>query len=111
MHSLSTSFVLGYHGCDRETGERLLLNEPFRPSENTYDWLGKGGSAINLFICDTPRLSVDLDLVSPDYALPRERTFGPNHRSAPPVGGVPEVPGLSDRYGSCDGRKRKQVDL
>lgn len=42
MHSLSTSFVLGYHGCDGETGERLLLNEPFRPSENSYDWLGSG---------------------------------------------------------------------
>jgi hypothetical protein len=42
VHSLSTSFVLGYHGCDRETAERLLLNEPFRPSENTYDWLGSG---------------------------------------------------------------------
>lgn len=42
MHSLSTSFVLGYHGCDRETGERLLLNEAFRPSENDYDWLGSG---------------------------------------------------------------------
>ena len=42
MHNLSTSFVLGYHGCDLETGERLLLNEPFRPSENTYDWLGSG---------------------------------------------------------------------
>lgn len=42
MHSLSTSFVLGYHGCDRETGERLLLNESFRPSVNDYDWLGSG---------------------------------------------------------------------
>jgi hypothetical protein len=42
VHSLSTSFVLGYHGCDRETGERLLLNEAFRPSENDYDWLGSG---------------------------------------------------------------------
>lgn len=42
MHSLSTSFVLGYHGCDRETGERLLLNEAFQPSENDYDWLGSG---------------------------------------------------------------------
>jgi hypothetical protein len=42
MHNLSASFVLGYHGCDRETGERLLLNEPFRPSENAYDWLGSG---------------------------------------------------------------------
>jgi len=42
VHSLSTSFVLGYHGCDRETGEHLLQNEAFRPSENSYDWLGSG---------------------------------------------------------------------
>ncbi len=42
MHNLSTSFVLGYHGCDRETGERLLLGEAFQPSENDYDWLGSG---------------------------------------------------------------------
>jgi hypothetical protein len=34
--------VLGYHGCDRETGERLLRNEPFRKSENKWDWLGSG---------------------------------------------------------------------
>jgi hypothetical protein len=32
----------------------------------------KGGTAINLFIHDMPRLSVDLDLVFPDYTLPRE---------------------------------------
>lgn len=42
MHSLSTAFILGYHGCDRETGERLLQNEPFQPSTNDYDWLGPG---------------------------------------------------------------------
>lgn len=42
MHSLSTSFVLGYHGCDREAGERLLGNEAFEPSTNDYDWLGSG---------------------------------------------------------------------
>jgi len=42
VHNLSTSFVLGYHGCDRETGEKLLLGEPFQPSENNYDWLGSG---------------------------------------------------------------------
>ncbi len=42
MHSFSTSFVLGYHGRDRDTGERLLANEPFRLSENNYDWLGSG---------------------------------------------------------------------
>jgi hypothetical protein len=42
VHNLSASFVLGYHGCDRETGEKLLQNERFRPSENSYDWLGSG---------------------------------------------------------------------
>jgi hypothetical protein len=42
MHSLSASFVLGYHGCERETGEKLLGNQPFHFSGNTYDWLGSG---------------------------------------------------------------------
>ncbi len=32
----------------------------------------KGGTAINLFVRDMPRLSVDLDLVFPDYTLPRD---------------------------------------
>lgn len=32
----------------------------------------KGGTAINMFVRDMPRLSVDLDLVFPDYALPRD---------------------------------------
>ena len=31
----------------------------------------KGGTAINLFIRDMPRLSVDLDLVFADYSQPR----------------------------------------
>ena len=31
----------------------------------------KGGTAINLFMRDMPRLSVDLDLVFPDYTVPR----------------------------------------
>jgi hypothetical protein len=31
----------------------------------------KGGTAINLFLRDLPRLSVDLDLVFPNYKLPR----------------------------------------
>jgi len=35
----------------------------------------KGGTAINLFVRDMPRLSVDLDLVFPDYSLPRERAL------------------------------------
>jgi predicted nucleotidyltransferase component of viral defense system len=32
----------------------------------------KGGTAINLFICDVPRLSVDLDLAFADHNLGRD---------------------------------------
>jgi hypothetical protein len=42
VHRLSASFVLGYHGCDREVGERLLAGEAFKASNNDYDWLGPG---------------------------------------------------------------------
>ncbi len=35
----------------------------------------KGGTAINLFIRDMPRLSVDLDLVFPDHSLPRNEAL------------------------------------
>jgi predicted nucleotidyltransferase component of viral defense system len=35
----------------------------------------KGGTAINLFVRDMPRLSVDLDLVFPDPTLPREEAL------------------------------------
>lgn len=42
MHRLSTSFVLGYHGCERETADRLLSGEAFQASKNDYDWLGPG---------------------------------------------------------------------
>jgi len=35
----------------------------------------KGGTAINLFIRDMPRLSVDLDLVFPDHTLSREEAL------------------------------------
>ena len=42
MHRLSTAFILGYHGCDRAVGERLLAGEPLEPSDNDYDWLGPG---------------------------------------------------------------------
>jgi len=36
----------------------------------------KGGTAINLFVRDMPRLSVDLDLVFPDHRLPRGEALG-----------------------------------
>jgi predicted nucleotidyltransferase component of viral defense system len=35
----------------------------------------KGGTAINLFVRDMPRLSVDLDLVFADYSLPRDQAL------------------------------------
>jgi hypothetical protein len=35
--------VVGYHGCDRSVFERVLLGgEHLQPSQNRYDWLGKG---------------------------------------------------------------------
>ena len=43
MHHLSTSFVLAYHGCDRDFGESMLSGtKSFKPSDNDYDWLGPG---------------------------------------------------------------------
>jgi Zn ribbon nucleic-acid-binding protein len=34
--------VIAYHGCDAEIAERLLHGEPFKMSQNDYDWLGEG---------------------------------------------------------------------
>jgi len=42
MHRLSTSFVLGYHGCDATVAEQLLAGAAFKHSTNIYDWLGHG---------------------------------------------------------------------
>ena len=39
----SAALVLGYHGCDREVGERILGGGGhLQSSENDYDWLGSG---------------------------------------------------------------------
>jgi hypothetical protein len=36
-------FVIGFHGCDQEVAERVLLGKgELDYSENAYDWLGKG---------------------------------------------------------------------
>lgn len=42
MHRLATSLILAYHGCDQTVAERLLAGEPFKRSQNDYDWLGWG---------------------------------------------------------------------
>lgn len=42
MSRLQPSFVLGYHGCDEEVGEKILRGEPMIASAERYDWLGGG---------------------------------------------------------------------
>jgi hypothetical protein len=42
MHTLTSAFILGYHGCDIGVAESLLSGDDFIPSENDYDWLGHG---------------------------------------------------------------------
>lgn len=42
MSRLRTSFVLGYHGCEQEVGEKILNGEEFKPSDEDLDWLGPG---------------------------------------------------------------------
>ena len=38
-----SGFVLAYHGCDKEVGERILAGKDHvRVSTNDYDWLGPG---------------------------------------------------------------------
>lgn len=52
-----------------DTARLLTQVAPLVFIDNTFAL--KGGTAINLFVRDMPRLSVDLDLVFPDYTLPR----------------------------------------
>jgi hypothetical protein len=43
MYNVLPSFVLGFHGCDKQVAEKVFANsEPLKPSENDYDWLGSG---------------------------------------------------------------------
>lgn len=53
-----------------DTARLLTQVAPFVFADGTFAL--KGGTAINLFVRDMPRLSVDLDLVFPDHTLPRE---------------------------------------
>jgi hypothetical protein len=43
MYSALPHFVLGFHGCDKETAEKILSGEcTLSASQNDYDWLGHG---------------------------------------------------------------------
>jgi hypothetical protein len=42
-YEILPSFILGFHGTDKETAERILAGEEhLTASENEYDWLGHG---------------------------------------------------------------------
>lgn len=42
-HSAYQRFVFGYHGCDATVADQAILTgKQLSPSENDYDWLGKG---------------------------------------------------------------------
>ena len=56
-----------------ETARLLTQVAPLVFVDDTFAL--KGGTAINLFVRDMPRLSVDLDLLFPDYMLPREQAM------------------------------------
>lgn len=56
-----------------DTARLLTQVAPFIFADGTFAL--KGGTAINLFVRDMPRLSVDLDLVFPDYRLPRDEAL------------------------------------
>ena len=42
MSRLQTSFVLGFHGCEKEVGLKAISGEPLKPSSGDYDWIGSG---------------------------------------------------------------------
>lgn len=44
MSRLATAFVLGYHGCDKATADKVLggHDEHLKASQEDFDWLGTG---------------------------------------------------------------------
>ena len=43
MYSKLSNLILGFHGCSNETFRKVLHEQnPLKPSENSYDWLGHG---------------------------------------------------------------------
>lgn len=43
LYTSLPNLVIGFHGCDQDVFEKILYHhEPFKPSKNSYDWLGNG---------------------------------------------------------------------
>lgn len=67
--SRPTSFVLGYHGCERATAEAVIRGDkPLRPGTARYHWLGKG----IYFWEDDPRRALEWAVERPASRALRE---------------------------------------
>lgn len=90
----------------RRTVELLLDIAPRVFAEP--DFAMKGGTAINLFVRELPRLSVDIDLVFVPKSLPREEALA---QIAAALGRVQRAlerfPGVKVRAGGADGEEVK----
>ncbi|MBV2234197.1 MAG: nucleotidyl transferase AbiEii/AbiGii toxin family protein [Sterolibacterium sp.] len=64
----------------------------------------KGGTAINLFVRDMPRLSVDLDLIFPDHTLPRDEALASHQRGRPASCRATEEARIPDAHTSGSSR-------
>lgn len=43
MYSTLPNIIIGFHGCDKKVFDKILYeHEPFKSSNNDYDWLGNG---------------------------------------------------------------------
>lgn len=43
MYHTRTNLLLGFHGCDETIRDNIVNGKiPFKPSNNSYDWLGNG---------------------------------------------------------------------
>ena len=43
MRDFQPNIILGFHGCTKEIGEKVIAGkEELIPSHNPYDWLGEG---------------------------------------------------------------------
>lgn len=42
IYSSRSNLYIGFHGCDKSVGEKILFGDSLKPSQNDYDWLGHG---------------------------------------------------------------------